>query len=93
MPSDHTHQTEEADFGLPEPDCQLGYTQPQLALIFDFGLGAFQRWMRGQTIALCEGRLYDHDAKEYRMSGCGPHGAVVYPHDVRQYLAGGEPLD
>lgn len=79
--------------GLPEPACQLGYTSEQLALIFDFGLGAFQRWMRGQTAAICDGRRYDYDKREYEPTGCGPHGVIVYAHDVRQYLAGGGPLD
>ena len=74
---------------LPKPDCALGYTDAQLDEILGDRRAEFDHWMRGQTIALCEGRLYDHDTREYYES-CGgvAHGAATYPWDVESFLAG-----
>lgn len=68
---------------LPEPECYHGYSITQVRAIL--GLDRYDRffdWMSGQTMAICEGRK------------CGtPHGGVVYPSDLGQFLAGGRPLD
>jgi hypothetical protein len=78
-----------------EPSCPHGYTRVDLAIILGERLAGFDRWMNGQTMMLCEGRLYDYEAKEYRPDACAddPHGVVAYPRDLRQYLRGGRPLD
>ena len=78
---------------LPPPDCELGYTDGQLHAILGDRLPAFRRWMRGQTVALCDGRRYDHDKCEYEPTGCGPHGPATYGHDLRRFLVGGPILD
>jgi hypothetical protein len=71
---------------LPEPECKMGYTQHQLKQILGDRLADFDNWMRGQTVALCNGRVYDHDEREYKPSDCGPHGWITYAHDLRRYL-------
>ncbi|RAO26490.1 hypothetical protein PSN13_06518 [Micromonospora saelicesensis] len=78
---------------LPEPACRYGYTVEQLQEALGDRADAFGRWMSGQTGAICDGRAYDYDACEYRETNCGPHGSVVYSHDLRRFLAGGRPLD
>lgn len=78
---------------LPTPECKYGYPAIQLEKILGDRMPDFFRWMRGQTFALCDGREYDYGAREYKPTGCGPHGAVYYSSDVRQFLAGGHPLD
>lgn len=75
------------------PSCRYGYTRGDLEALFGDRLPEFFRWMRGQTVSVCDGRAYDHDKREYHDTGCGPHGTVVYPWDVEQYLRGGRPLD
>jgi hypothetical protein len=76
-----------------EPGCAFGYTKSQLIELLGERESAFADWMRGQTVALCDGKVYDHDKREY-VKGCDEaHGLVVYAHDVRQFLAGGPPLD
>lgn len=54
---------------------------------------AFHRWMGGQTVSLCDGTEYDYAEKRSVLTGCGPHGVVIYRCDVEQYLEGGAPLD
>jgi hypothetical protein len=78
---------------IPKPECQLGYPESQLKEILGDRLEDFNLWMRGQTIAGCDGRRYDHDKKEYQPTGCGPHGYVIYSWDLERYLAGGFPID
>lgn len=73
---------------LPPPECELGYTEGQIEQIVGDRLGEFDRWMNGQTMGLCDGRRYDHEKREHLATGCGPHGAVVYGHDLRRFLAG-----
>lgn len=77
----------------PAAECQLGFTRAQVEQILGDRLDAFNYWMRGQTAAICDGKRYDHDAREYRETGCGPHGLVIYVHDVANYLDGGPILD
>jgi hypothetical protein len=74
---------------LPLPECQLGYTKKQISEIFTFDESLFRRWMRGQTVSVCEGRSYNHDTQEYEES-CGgvAHGIVYYPWDVQRFIDG-----
>lgn len=73
---------------LPEPECMLGYTRSQLVDILGTRLGEFDHWMRGQTMALCEGTRWDPALRATVRSGCGPHGPAVYGHDLRRFLGG-----
>jgi len=75
---------------LLPPSCSLGYTESDLDAVLGDRLPEFRRWFRGQTGVICEGRRYDHQAKEYRETGCGPHGFVVYAHDLERFLSGEE---
>lgn len=78
---------------MSEPVCRLGVTQAELDEVLGDRLSAFDRWMSGQTIALCTGERYDHEAKRYEPSGCGPHGPVVYRWDLERFLAGQPIID
>lgn len=73
---------------LPTPACRLGYTYSQLETILGERTDVFGRWMRGQTMDICDGRHYNHILDTYEASGCGPHGVVVYPCDLQRFLAG-----
>lgn len=75
---------------LPEPKCESGYPHEQLEEVLGDDLPSFHQWMAGQTMTLCTGRKFDHDAGEYNEC-CGgiAHGPVVYPWDLRQYLESG----
>jgi hypothetical protein len=44
--------------------------------------------MNGQTQTICDGREYNHEAKEYKPTACAdsPHGMVVYPWDLERYM-------
>jgi hypothetical protein len=78
---------------LPEPDCTHGYSFDLLEETL--GKERFDRlmhWMRGQTMMLCDGRRYDHDAKSYEETH-EAHGPVVYAWDAERFLAGGPILD
>ena len=75
------------------PECVLGYPRAQIAKIVGDRLDAFDHWMRGQTAAICDGKRYDHEAREYQPTGCGPHGVVIYPWDVENFLNGGPICD
>ena len=74
---------------LPEPACEGGYTADQVEEIMGAALPVFNRWMRGQTIMLCEGWSYNHETKHYD-EACGgvAHGPVVYPWDLKRFLDG-----
>ena len=80
---------------LPAPSCPVGYTAEDLKKILGDDMEKFQNWMVGQTISLCEGRKFNYDTHEYVPTECSahPHGAVVYPWDLRQFLAHKPPLD
>lgn len=65
--------------------CKLGMTDADLKRVIE-DLDDFYRWMSGQTGAICDGRRWDSDKQEYVETGCGPHGMVVYKHDVARYL-------
>lgn len=75
--------------------CPHGVTRAELAGILGDRLGAFDHWMRGQTVSICEGRRWDHDKKEYQPTACAdsPHGVVVYRWDLQRFLDGGPIVD
>lgn len=56
-------------------------------------MSRFKEWMRGQTMGICDGRLYNHGKREYEGTGCGPHGVVAYASDLNAFLHGQPPLD
>lgn len=78
---------------LPEPDCTHGYS---IALLEDsLPKDLFENlmaWMYGQTMMLCEGRLYNHESKSYEPTH-DAHGPVVYAWDVERWERGGPILD
>lgn len=84
---------------IPPAECPLGYPAHQLEAILGDGLSDFNYWMRGQTVAQCEGRRWDYAARDgrgdYVPDACAdhPHGMVVYGCDLRAYLTGRLPLD
>lgn len=75
--------------------CRLGYPQEQIERILGVSrLAPFHNWMYGQTQAICDGRRYNHETKQYEDTECGqPHGIVTYEWDFRRYLQGGEVID
>lgn len=78
-------------FELPEPECKYGYPSYQIDKMFPGERrDDFSRWMRGQTVMLCEGRSYNYDTKEYEPNECAdnPHGPVIYKWDVERYVRG-----
>jgi hypothetical protein len=79
---------------LPDPECEAGYTVPQLHEILGDRFEAFEHWMRGQTMAICEGRRFVHETRTYREC-CGgqAHGVVVYPWDLKRFLEGKPIID
>lgn len=78
---------------LPKPACRLGYTAKQLVEILGDRLEDFWDWMIGQTVGVCSGLEYDQEKGVNRKTDCGPHGTVVYTHDLRRFMADGGPLD
>lgn len=71
---------------LPETDCLMGYTDEQVRNITKTEYAFFLEWMRGQTMAYCDGAIYDYDKQDYVIS-CGvEHGMIVYPRDIKAYL-------
>lgn len=73
---------------LPETECRHGYTVLQVEEIMGNRIREFSGYMTGQTMAICDGQVYDYEKKEYIESGCGPHGVVVYSWDVERFLQG-----
>lgn len=78
---------------LPPPDCKYGYTQDQLEQMFGVALPVFKRWMRGQTVMVCEGVRYNHDTNKYEDDCVTGHGMITYAHDVARWLGGREIID
>ena len=78
---------------MKKPSCELGYTIPDLKEILGNRYDEFLNWMRGQTVAMCEGRKYNYDKHEYEDTGCGPHGWAYYPWDVQRFLDGRPIID
>jgi len=78
-----------------QPDCELGYTEEQIeALIWSRGSTAheeFFKWMRGHTMAICDGRRFNHTTTTYepRCNGVA-HGSIIYKTDVNNYFSSHE---
>lgn len=71
---------------LEKPLCKYGYTRKQVERIMGKRLGQFDKWMRGQTMAICEVKP--------GWPGCKKaHGLITYQIDVECFLAGLDPLD
>ena len=75
---------------LGPSDCVMGFSESLLQSKMDEQQFArFSHWMRGQTVALCSGQLFDHETRTYVESCDGhAHGTVYYSHDVYRFLAG-----
>lgn len=73
---------------LPPPECPGGYTRAQITEIFGDDEDRFWAWFTGQTGSICDGRRYDHEKQAYEPTECAgaPHGPVVYPWDMREYV-------
>lgn len=75
---------------MNKPVCELGYpwTQLEEEMSREQYL-EFREWMTGQTMAICQGKLYNHKTRQYEES-CGGvgHGGVVYAWDLDRYLSG-----
>lgn len=54
---------------LPPPGCPHGYTRSDLEGILGDRLPAFDRFMRGQTVMLCDGTTYRHDREHNEHCG------------------------
>ena len=78
---------------LPKPDCELGYTDKQVDTIMGLRMAEFQRWMAGQTMAICDGRRFSYAENRYEATGCGPHGYITYPWDLQRFLDGKPIID
>jgi hypothetical protein len=70
-------------------------TEPDLKEVIGPDLSDFNHWMRGQTMSICDGRSYNHEAGQYEPTECAdtPHGIVAYPWDVERYLHGYPVID
>lgn len=78
---------------LPPPECKEGYPINQLEKILGSRINKFYEYMVGQTMSICNGKLYNHNKKEYESTNCGPHGIVVYKSDLLTFLEGRPTLD
>jgi len=78
---------------LPQPECKYGYTQKQLERILGDRISDFDKFMNGQTGAICNGQEYNYDDDKHEMTGCGPHGYVVYKSDLEGFLNGNKIWD
>lgn len=72
---------------LPKPECPYGYPHSQVDAILRGRMVEFSRWMRGQTMMLCDGKEYDYASSTYVDTG-HVHGGIVYENDLRRFLAG-----
>ncbi len=69
--------------------CKYGMTSADLKDVFATDeLAELYYWMRGQTGTLCEGIEWDYALGDYVASDCGPHGMVIYRHDVLRFIEG-----
>lgn len=82
---------------LRRPSCPQGYTFADLEEIFPTPeeYDAFNLWMYGSTVTLCEGWAYNYQTEQKEPDACAnnPHGTVTYVWDVSTYLAGYPQLD
>lgn len=76
------------------PSCPLGYSEGDLERYFGAKRGEehpLWKQLRGQTGAICEGRRYNHQTREYEPDACRyepPHGFVSYVSDVQEWYEG-----
>lgn len=69
--------------------CKYGWTEDEIIqIIGEEKLDDFRRWMRGQTISACTGKIWDYNVKSYVPDDCGPHGVVYYRHDLIRFQMG-----
>lgn len=75
---------------LPPPTCPRGYTTDDLHTLLQKRYPDFLQWHNGQTCSICDGQIYDHDAKTYKPSPCAgdTHGIITYVWDVERFLRG-----
>jgi hypothetical protein len=78
---------------LPKPKCEFGYPTDQLEEILGDRLKEFNKYMVGQTGSICVGQKYNRDTDKHDLTGCGPHGIVVYKCDLITFLEGRATLD
>ena len=72
---------------FPEPDCSAGYSLDYLQEILDYEtFERFNDWMYGQTMALCDGKRFNHETRQYEPDCETPHGGVAYSWDVKRFL-------
>lgn len=72
---------------LPPPACEAGYTRDQIEAILGTAVGEFDKWHRGQTGGICEGRSWSHETRSYT-DRCGgtAHGFITYESDFRTFM-------
>lgn len=60
---------------IPPPTCPFGYTTEDLNALFptEEEMVAFNKWMYGQTMSICEGRTYNHEEGVYETTTCADH--------------------
>lgn len=69
--------------------CVQGVTDQELREQLGNRYPEFMEWMCGQTMSICEARVYNHDLRQYEPSACTePHGMVVYQWDLDRFLRG-----
>ncbi len=75
---------------LPEPACRGGYPWSQLEELFSpEEIKRLHEWMHGQTMMLCEARIWNRTTEQYEEACDGvAHGVVVYPWDLRRWMNG-----
>lgn len=82
---------------LPPHECQHGYTDAEIRkyLRTSVQYENFCYYMHGQTMSICEGRLYNHETESYEPDECAnnPHGIVTYAWDLRRYTENLPPYD
>lgn len=71
--------------GCTDEDLRQMFPGPELQKFWEW---MFWEWMSGQTMTICDGRAWDYAHAVYKPSACAghPHGLVVYPWDVNQFL-------
>lgn len=74
-------------------ECRFGVTDAELVARLGDRYEEFQNWMYGQTLAICTGKQWNLEIKEYEPTNCGPHGMVVYEHDVKRFEDGRPIID
>ena len=75
--------------------CPYGLTGGELAEVLGDRLAEFHEWMVGQTVAVCDGREFNHGLSKYEPTVCAdsPHGLITYVWDVQRFLEGRPVVD